>query len=67
MSSVTQLSDYRSELVRLYAENHRLRIQLAEQRGANSALDEIIIALRKRLDQLYAQKLRLILSGAERE
>jgi hypothetical protein len=64
---VTQLSDYRSELVRLYAENHRLRIQLAEQRGANSALDEIIIALRKRLDQLYAQKLRLILSGAERE
>lgn len=65
MTPIAVLSDYRTEMERLTAENQRLRIDLAEQRGTNVALEDMLRRARKRLEEVYAQKLRLILQGVE--
>lgn len=64
MNPLALLTDYRTEVERLTAENHRLRIECAELRGANAALHKIIADLRRRrLADVYAEKVRLLVGA----
>jgi FtsZ-binding cell division protein ZapB len=63
VSVPTSLLVYRTELERLREENHALRSRLAEKCGAFEFLEEVNASLRRRLDDVYAERLRLILNG----